>query len=146
MSEPRVADLMVQVALRLGADRRPVSPTALHRTYLKEFPQTRVGRSIEGFAATLGYHCINTRSRFPDPADKRRPADWQRRPLFKRVARGRYMLLSDAEIECFRRCLEQSLAIVYVDTCESRTCPALAYRPTRRPIPAARRRSGGCRR
>ena len=42
-------------------------------------------------------------------------APWLRQPSFKRVARGRYMLLSDEEIARFRRCVAQNDPMVYED-------------------------------
>ncbi len=75
-----VNNLTVQVAKRLGADHRPVSIAELHRAYLRDYPNVTVGRSIDSFAATLAYHCINMRSRFPNIRDRRAPADWLKRP------------------------------------------------------------------
>jgi hypothetical protein len=55
------------------------------------------------------------RSRFPDPADKQKPASWLSKPVFKRVERARYMLLSDEEIAWFHRCVEKNHPLVYED-------------------------------
>ncbi len=40
---------------------------------------------------------------------------WLSRPAFKRVARGRYMLLSDDEISRFQRSVAEDHPLVYAD-------------------------------
>ena len=55
------------------------------------------------------------RSRFPDPHHRRRAASWLSRPLFKQVARGRYMLLSPDEISLFHQRVKENDPRVYED-------------------------------
>src|SRR5205085_1623037 len=90
-------DLIVTVAYGIGADRHPVSLGELHAAYLRAYPGVGKGASRASFDATVNYHCINMRSRFPDARNPHKPAYWLARPIFKRVARARYMLLSEEE-------------------------------------------------
>jgi hypothetical protein len=118
--EPRAGkrnliDLIVTVAYGIGADRHPVALGELHAAYLRAYPGVGKGASRASFDATVNYHCINMRSRFPDAHNPRKPAYWLARPIFKRVARARYMLLSEEEIALFRRCVEEGNPLVYAE-------------------------------
>lgn len=106
-------DLIITVAHGIGADQHPVSLGELHAAFLRAYPGIGKGASRESFTATVTYHCINMRSRFPDAGNRRKPAYWLSRPTFKRVQRGRYMLLSQAEIALFQRCLACQSPLVY---------------------------------
>src|SRR5690348_7569235 len=53
--------------------------------------------------------------RVPDPHDKRKLASWLSRPLFKRVARGRYKLLSPDEIALFHERVKEGDPRIYED-------------------------------
>ncbi len=108
-------DLIMDVATQIGADRRPVSLTELYNAYRQAYPGIGKGNARGSFDATVNYHCINMRSRFPDASDRRKPAYWLARPTFKRVARGRYMLLSDDEIRRFQRSVAEDSPMVYAD-------------------------------
>lgn len=101
-------DSTVEAARRVGAQHRPVRLREIHESYLEMKPDAIVGRSLDSFAATLNFHCINMRSRFPNPRDRRVNASWITRPLFKRVDRGFYMLLSESELCGFRHWIEQN--------------------------------------
>ena len=106
-------DLILETARRLGLEREPRGLTELHRSYLRDHPQTTVGRSQGSFDATLDFHCINMPSRFPKPREPRAPAAWMRRPLFKRVAPGQYMLLSDAELRWFQGAMRRDYPLIW---------------------------------
>lgn len=106
-------DLIVQVAASIGAEQRPVEIRELHDAYLRAFPGIGKGTTPGSFAATINYHCINMRSRFPDNSDHRKPAYWLSRPVFKRVARARYMLLSPDEIAWFNARQEADDPVIY---------------------------------
>ena len=108
-------DLMIPVAYGVDAHHHPASLPELHEAFLRAYPGIGKGETRGSFDATLNYHCINMRSRFPAPANKQRPASWLSRPVFKRVERARYMLLSDEEIARFRRCVEANRPLVYED-------------------------------
>ena len=99
----------------IGADRHPVSLGELHAAYLRAYPGVGKGASRASFDAKVNYHCINMRSRFHDARNPHKPAYWLARPIFKRVARARYMLLSEEEIALFRRCVEESNPLVYAE-------------------------------
>lgn len=111
-------DLIVKVASGIGADRHTVSLTELYDAYMRAYPGIGKGTTRGSFDATVNFHCINMRSRFPDVADKRRRAYWLSRPAFKRVARARYMLLSSEEIARFRHCVETNNPLIYEDEYE----------------------------
>ena len=64
-------DLILETAQRLGLAVAPRGLTDLHRAYLRDHPDTTVGRSQNSFDATLNYHVINMRSRFPKPREPR---------------------------------------------------------------------------
>ena len=115
VTKRNLIDLTIQVAYGMGANLHPVSLPELHEAYIRAYPGIGKGTTRGSFDATLNYHCINMRSRFPDPADKQKPASWLSKPVFKRVERARYMLLSDDEIAWFRRCVEKNHPLVYED-------------------------------
>src|SRR5437763_6647998 len=108
-------DLIVTVAYGIGADRHPVALGELHAAYLRAYPRVGKGASRASFDATVNYHTVNMRSRFPDARHPRKPAYWLSRPIFKRVVRARYMLLSEEEIALFRRCVEEGNPLVYAE-------------------------------
>ncbi|GCE27534.1 hypothetical protein KDA_30180 [Dictyobacter alpinus] len=108
-------DLITKVALEIGAEQHVVSLADLHTAYLSAYPGIGKGATRGSFDATINYHCINMRSRFPDSKDKRKPAYWLSHPVFKRVAHARYMLLSSREIELFHRCVESNNPLIYTD-------------------------------
>jgi hypothetical protein len=117
-------DLIAESARHIGADRRPVSLIDLYNAYRQTYPGVVKGATRGSFDATVNYHCINMRSRFPDASDKRKPANWLSRPIFKRVARAQYMLLSDDEIIRFHRGVAQDDSIVYDDEYDIGDLPA----------------------
>jgi hypothetical protein len=86
----RVIDRILVIALQLGADQRPVRLQELREAYCARWPESAAG----SFDATLNYHTINMRSRFPKPKDPKTEAAWMREPLFQRTGRGAYQLLS----------------------------------------------------
>lgn len=106
-----LSDDIVQVARNIGADRQPCSPSELYKAYLQEFPKAT--SSSESVGATLCYHCINMPARFPDQRNRRKPAAFLTRPAFKRVGHGKYMLLTDTEIERFKRCYTENHPLIY---------------------------------
>ncbi len=108
-------DLIVEAATRIGADRQAVSLTELYNAYRNAYPGVGKGSTRGSFDATVNYHCINMRSRFPDANNRRKAAYWLSRPAFKRVARGRYMLLSDDEMSGFQRSVAEDHPLVYAD-------------------------------
>ncbi len=110
--------LILETARRLGLDRAPRGLTELHRAYLQDHPGTTVGRSQGSFDATLNLHVINMRSRFPKPREPRARANWLSRPLFKRVAPGRYMLLTAPELAWFREAVARNEPLVFRDEFE----------------------------
>jgi hypothetical protein len=111
----RLIDLIIQVAYGMGADRHPVSLTELHEAYIQAFPGIGKGTTRGSFDATVNYHCINMRSRFPDTNDKHKQAYWLMRPVFKRVARARYMLLSAEEIAWFKERAAADDPVIFAD-------------------------------
>ena len=128
-------DLIVEVARRMGADQHPVSLADLRNAYLRAYPGIGKGTTSESFGAKVNWYTINMRSRFPDRKDRQKPAPWLSQPSFKRVARGRYMLLSDEEIARFRRCVAQNDPMVYedeydVDKLIPRAFPSLVTQPS----------------
>ncbi len=106
-------DMIVRVAHQLDADSQSVSPKELHEAYLESFPGETKGRSREGFTAELSFHCINMPARFFDPSNPTAPDRWNKRPLFKRLKRGQYMLLSEEEVGRFQQCLADNHPLVY---------------------------------
>lgn len=108
-------DLIIKVAHELGADERPVSLAELHHAYMRAYPGIGKGSTRGAFDATINYHCINMRSRFPNVRDRHKPAYWLSRPVFKRVGYGQYELLSGEEITRFRRSVEEDNPLVYKD-------------------------------
>jgi len=108
-------DLIVEAARQIGADRWPMSLTDLYNAYRQAYPGIGKGATRGSFDATVNYHCINMRSRFPDTNDRRKPAYWLSRPVFKRVARAQYMLLSNEELAHFRAAVENDNPLVYED-------------------------------
>ncbi|EFH88942.1 hypothetical protein [Ktedonobacter racemifer] len=115
LSKRNLVDLIIEVAGKIGADRRPVSLTELYEAYIQTNPGIGKGGTRGSFDATLNYHCINMRSRFPDIKDKKKSAYWLSKPAFKRVKRAYYMLLSTEEIAQFHRCVEVDSPLVYMD-------------------------------
>lgn len=101
-----VIDGLLEVACELGADEQPVALGDLFAAYVAAFPE-RAGQKEDSFSATLSYHCVNMRSRFPRPKEPTALAAWMSRPLFKGVRRGWYQLLSEADLAWFRRALAE---------------------------------------
>lgn len=112
---PGIIDMSIEAALKIGADKHPVSLADLHNAHLQANPSITKGRTRDSFNAMINYHTINMRSRFFYPNDKRRLAQWLSRPLFKRVARGRYMLLSPSEVTLFHQRVEEDDPRIYQD-------------------------------
>jgi hypothetical protein len=108
-----VIDLGIKAAYEIGADHHSISLAELHTAYLRANPGIGKGRTRNSFDATINFHCINMRARFPDPANKQKSASWLTHPAFKRIERGRYMLLSPEEIALFRQRVEESDPRVY---------------------------------
>lgn len=118
--EPRAGkrnliDLIVAVAHGIGADHHPIALGELHAAYLRAYPGVGKGASRASFDATVNYHCVNMRSRFPDASNPRKPAYWLTQPVFKRVARARYMLLSADEVAAFRRLVAADDPAIYAE-------------------------------
>jgi TIR domain len=112
---PNIIDLSIEVARQIGADKHPICLADLHTAYLYANPGITKGIMRNSFDAAINYHCINMRSRFPDPRHKQKLASWLSRPLFKRVARARYMLLSPDEISLFHQRVKEGDPRVYED-------------------------------
>ena len=110
-----IIDLSIEAALKIGADKHPISLADLHNAYLRANPDVTKGITRSSFDATINYHTINMRSRFFYPDDKRKLAQWLSRPVFKRVARAQYMLLSPDEIALFRQRVEEEDQRIYQD-------------------------------
>jgi hypothetical protein len=110
-----VIGLSIKAALEIGGDIHPFALADLHSTYLRANPGIGKGTTRASFDATANYHCINMRARFPDPRHKEKTAPWLTRPVFKRVARSRYMLLSKEEIALFRQRVEEGDPRVFQD-------------------------------
>ncbi len=106
-------DLILETARRLGMDRAPRGLSELHRAYLRDHPDATVGRSEGSFSATLNYHTINMQSRFPKPQEPRAPASWLKRPAFKRVGHGQYLLLTEAEVAWFQGALARDDSLIW---------------------------------
>ena len=103
-----IIDLVVQVANQLGAEKHSVVLNEIHEVYLQTYPHIGKGMSRKSFDATIYMHCINVKSRLISKA-------WLTRPLFKRVSRGRFMLLSETEILQFQKCVETNNSFVFKD-------------------------------
>lgn len=110
-----VIDLSIKAAHEIGADEHPISLASLHDAYLHANPGIGKGRTRNSFDATINFHCINMRARFPDPRNKKKSAPWLVQPAFKRVSRGRYMLLSSNEIAWFRQRVKEDDPHIYDD-------------------------------
>lgn len=110
-----VIDLSINAAREIGADQHPVSLADLHAAYLRANPGIGKGTTQDSFGATINYHTINMRSRFPNRSHKQKPTSWLTRPVFKRVAYGRYMLLSPDELALFHRRVEEGDPRIYED-------------------------------
>jgi hypothetical protein len=110
-----VIDLSIDAAREIGADQHPVSLADLHAAYLRANPGIGKGTTQDSFGATINYHTINMRSRFPDRGHKQKLASWLSRPVFKRVAYGRYMLLSPNELALFQQRVEVGDPRIYED-------------------------------
>ncbi len=114
-----IIDLVIPVAGSIGADQQSVTLEDLHEAYLRAYPGIGKGETRASFDATVNYHCINMRSRFPDASQRRKRADWNTRPVFKRVRRAHYRLLSPEELEAFRFLLERNYPGIYADEYEA---------------------------
>ncbi|HWZ20525.1 MAG TPA: toll/interleukin-1 receptor domain-containing protein [Ktedonobacteraceae bacterium] len=114
-SNLNVIDLSIEAALEIGADKRQISLAELHTAYLRANPGIKKATNRDSFEATINYHTINMRSRFVNPNDKRKHAPWLSRPVFKRVAYARYMLLSSEEVILFHQLVEENDSRIYLD-------------------------------
>jgi hypothetical protein len=110
-----IIDLSVAAAQEIGADQHPVMLADLHAAYLRANPGIGKGTTQDGFGATINYHTINMRSRFPERNNKQKSASWLSRPVFKRVAHGQYMLLSPDELRLFQQRFEEGDTRIYQD-------------------------------
>lgn len=110
-----VIDLSIKAAHEIGADRNFISLADLHEAYIRANPGIGKGRTRNSFDATINFHTINMRARFPEPGNKKKFAPWLAKPVFKRVARGRYMLLSPDEIALFRQRVGEDDPRIYED-------------------------------
>jgi hypothetical protein len=103
------------VARRLGADQRPVGISDLHATYLATYPGIEKGKARDSFAASVNFHTVNVPSRFFYRDDRYKRAPWNVQPVFHRVARGQYMLLTEVQKEHFRKALADENPLVFED-------------------------------
>jgi hypothetical protein len=110
-----IIDLSIKVAHEIGADQHPTSLAELHEAYLHANPGIGKGRTRNSFDATINFHTINMRARFPNPTDRKRSAPWLAKPAFKRLTRGRYMLLSPDEIALFHQRVGENDPHIYED-------------------------------
>jgi hypothetical protein len=110
-----VIDLSIKAAYEIGADLHPVTMADLHAAYMHANPGIGKGTTPDSFGATINYHTINMRSRFPDRNHKRKLTSWLTRPVFKRVAYGQYMLLSPDELALFHQLVEDGDSRIYED-------------------------------
>jgi hypothetical protein len=101
-------------ARKLNAETLAVTPSELHQAFLTDYPDATVGADHSGFTAELGYHCVNMRSRVnpqaPDPHIR-----WTKRPLFYRVSRGKYKLLTAEQSARLRQLIDARDARVFQD-------------------------------
>ena len=116
-AERAMIDLIVAAAGEpaLAADTQPVALSALYDAYRRAYPSIGMGVTRVSFERCVLAHCINVPARFPDATAPREAALWLTQPLFKRVATGDYMLLSDEERGRFRRCVDADSAVVYAE-------------------------------
>lgn len=110
-----VIDLSIEAAREIGADQHPVSLPDLHTAYLRANPGIGKGLTLDSFGATINYHTINMRSRFPERNNRQKIASWLTRPVYKRVGYGRYMLLSPDELVLFRKRVEEGDPRIFDD-------------------------------
>ncbi len=110
-----IIDLSIDVAHKIGANHHPVSLRELHDAYRNANPGISKGATLDSFGATINYHTINMRSRFPDPKNKQKQASWKSRPVFKRVTYSQYMLLSPDELRLFQPRVEEGDPRIYRD-------------------------------
>jgi hypothetical protein len=110
-----IIDLTIKVAHEIGADQHPISLAELHEAYLHANPGIGKGRTRNSFDATINFHTINMRARFPNPTERKRSAPWLAKPAFKRLTRGRYMLLSPDEIALFHQRVGENDPHIYED-------------------------------
>ncbi|MCK4966477.1 DUF91 domain-containing protein [bacterium] len=105
-------EMTVKVLKKIDLNYNGVKSKSIYNEFVKMFPQYST-KSKESFNADLNYHCINMRSRFPDPRNKRIKCAWQNNPLFYRISKGFYRLLKDDEKKLFKKALELNLPIIY---------------------------------
>lgn len=113
-SEPSrtTIDDILEVARSLTADRKDIPLIELREAYRRKFPG---GASDDSVDATLNSHCINMKSRFPKPKEPKATAPWLTRPLFKRVDRGVYRLLTEVELAWFKAAVKADDPVIYRD-------------------------------
>lgn len=110
----RLLDYIVEAARVAGADARPIRLREWFDVFRDRFPDLETGKSDGSFSAAVGFQTINMRSRIePQAAEEKQP--WLREPLFKRVQRGEYMLLSGEEVRCFREAWAHGDPLVRAD-------------------------------
>ncbi|GCE09305.1 toll/interleukin-1 receptor domain-containing protein [Dictyobacter aurantiacus] len=115
-SDRNMIDLIVEAAFKISADKQSVSLANLYDEYMNSNPGISKGSTHASFDATVNYHCINMRSRFSDVRKRyQKNAYWITKPLFKRVSRGRYMLLSQEEVTAFQKCVQNNVPLIYED-------------------------------
>ena len=106
-------DSILETARRLQLDRHSRELDEFYRAFMRDHPDTRVGRDHGSFDATVNFHTINMPSRFPDARSPRGPARWLDHPLFKRVGTGSYKLLTDAELRWFGEAVRRNDPVVW---------------------------------
>lgn len=98
----RMIDYIIEAARSAGAHTQPVRLSELFRGFREQFPDLPVGGTEGSYSATLNFHTINMKSRWNRQIPEESQS-WLREPLFKRVGRGQYMLLSPGEITAFQK-------------------------------------------
>lgn len=106
--------MAVRAVNELGGNERCISLKSIINKIYHLYPETHE-KSENTIGAVINYHCINMRSRFPDPRKKKKKAVWITNPLFYRCGRGKYRALAEDEIASFKKALEQRHTIVYKD-------------------------------
>ena len=113
----RMIDYIVQAAQTAGAEKEAVRLSDLFRAYRDQFPDLTLGSSEASYSATLGFHTLNMKSRWNHQIPEESQS-WVREPLFARVGRGCYRLLTSQEISRFRSAWAAGEPIVRADEFE----------------------------
>ena len=77
-------------------------------------PTLRV-TSDDSLAATIAYHTVNMRSRFPNAGDPHKVASWMSEPRFYRTRPGYYRLLTSEEQQVFKDAIAKQVPLVFSD-------------------------------